>query len=289
MIEAPDFGGDQTCARLFSWAGRMTGARSYAVQGAAGLELARLRQFTPARIALGRAGTGVPTTASLRFMLDHAKARDAVHRALDFAQLGEAVAARGWRVAHVRSAAQNRAEYLRRPDLGRRLANEARPALEVLAGDPDVAIVAADGLSATRDRDQPPAAARSFDAGAHGGQARGRSDRARGAGASGGRGRDWRDIGCQARAPARRRATGAFRAADLLSCYVTGIPGLGRLDLARHCVSNIRSAGLPVADAAKQIVRLVNNAFFYRATGIKLNALRATGIPVGASTATFPT
>lgn len=127
----------------------MTGARSYAVQGAAGLELARLRQFTPARIALGRAGTGVPTTASLQFMLDHAKARDAMHRALDFAQLGEAVAARGWRVAHVRSAAQNRAEYLRRPDLGRRLANEARPTLEALAGDPDVAIVAADGLSAT--------------------------------------------------------------------------------------------------------------------------------------------
>ena len=61
------------------------------------------------------------------------------------------------------------------------------------------------------------------------------------------------------------------------------------MDSARHCISNIRSAGLPLSEAAEQIVRLVNNAFFYRATGIKLNELRATGIPVGALTATFPT
>ena len=266
----------------------MTGARSYAVQGAAGLELARLRQFTPARIALGRAGTGVPTTASLQFMLDHAKARDAVHRALDFAQLGEAVAARGWRVAHVRSAAQNRAEYLRRPDLGRRLANEARPTLEALAGDPDVAIVAADGLSATAiainlqpllDHLMPGLLA---------------AKRAVGpiVLVEQGRVAVGDEIGEILGAKLVLLLVGerpGLSAADSLSCYVTWDPRVGTMDSARHCVSNIRSAGLPVADAAEQIVRLVNNAFFYRATGIKLNELRATGIPVGASTATFPT
>ena len=92
----------------------MTGAGSRAVGSAAGLEIARLRQFTPARIGLGRAGTGVPTAASLQFMLDHAKARDAVHRALDFAELASALEARGWSAARVRSAARDRAEYLRR-------------------------------------------------------------------------------------------------------------------------------------------------------------------------------
>lgn len=260
----------------------MTDARSHAVQGAAGLELARLRQFTPARIGLGRAGTGVPTAASLQFMLDHAKARDAVHRALDFAQLGEAVAARGWRVAHVRSAARNRAEYLRRPDLGRRLASEARLTLEALADDPDVAIVAADGLSATAimvnlqpllDHLMPglvatkPAVSPIILV-------------------EQGRVAIGDEIGEILGARLVLLLVGerpGLSAADSLSCYITWNPRVGTMDSSRHCVSNIRSAGLPVATAAELILRLVGSAFFYRATGIRLNKLHAAGMPVGTS------
>lgn len=96
-----------------------------------------LRTFTPARVGLGRTGNSVPTRELLRFQLDHARARDAVYESLDPASLG---------IEHVlvRSAAPDRSTYLRRPDLGRRLAEGTL--LE--RGDYDVAFIVVDGLSA---------------------------------------------------------------------------------------------------------------------------------------------
>ena len=110
--------------------------------------LARLRRFTPARIGLGRAGSGQLTATGLQFMLDHARARDAVYAALDFDAIGQSLRERGWEVVHVRSAAGDRTEYLRRPDLGRRLSPAGRAAIEDQSHGSDIVIVAADGLSA---------------------------------------------------------------------------------------------------------------------------------------------
>ena len=103
-----------------------------------------LRRATPARIALGRAGDGLPTHRVLEFELDHARARDAVKANLDHQTLMAELAE--WRPILVRSEAQDRASFLQRPDLGRRLAENRG---EKLAPGPyDATIIIADGLSA---------------------------------------------------------------------------------------------------------------------------------------------
>src|SRR4051812_26573105 len=88
-----------------------------------------LRQLTQARIALGRSGVSVPTAAQLAFQLAHARARDAVHHALDTATLAHTLAQAGQACIVLASAAPDRNTYLQRPDLGRRLAPAARAAL----------------------------------------------------------------------------------------------------------------------------------------------------------------
>ncbi len=106
--------------------------------------LVDLRTRTPARVALGHCGAGLPTAAMLEFQLDHARARDAVHEALNTHDLAADLAPAT--VRHVHSLARDRATYLQRPDLGRQLAPECAETLT--AGPFDIVFVLADGLSA---------------------------------------------------------------------------------------------------------------------------------------------
>ena len=104
-----------------------------------------LRRFTDARIGMGRAGVSLPTAELLAFQMAHAQARDAVHQPLDVARLVNdlALVARALPAVCVQSQAVDRADYLRHPDKGRRLAQGA-----VLPADaPELALVIADGLS----------------------------------------------------------------------------------------------------------------------------------------------
>ncbi|HYK37203.1 ethanolamine ammonia-lyase subunit EutC [Alloacidobacterium sp.] len=97
----------------------------------------RLRSFTNARLALGRAGDSLPTHEVLEFALAHAQARDAVHDALDVDSVARDLAASGFQSIAVQSAARDRAEYLKRPDLGRELSDESRSLLQSCHPDPD--------------------------------------------------------------------------------------------------------------------------------------------------------
>jgi len=107
-----------------------------------------LKQFTPARIALGRAGISLPTCASLDFQLAHALARDAVNIPIDFSELEQDLSLMGFASLTLNSQADTQQKYLQRPDLGRVLSDAD---LNYLQHSPamvaDAAIVVADGLS----------------------------------------------------------------------------------------------------------------------------------------------
>lgn len=118
---------------------------------------ASLRQFTNARIALGRAGISLPTKHLLDFQLAHARAKDAVYSPLDINPLLQQFAEQAWLLSPLvlHSRAQDRAQYLQRPDYGRRLNGESRAQIQAHVSqhpgvrNADLAIVVADGLSAT--------------------------------------------------------------------------------------------------------------------------------------------
>lgn len=110
-----------------------------------------LRQFTAARIALGRAGTSMPTQAQLDFQFAHARARDAVHLPFNHQQISQHLQAHDLESVLVHSAADNRDMYLQRPDLGRKLNSASQEVLKAYSQhNPqpiDLAVVVADGLS----------------------------------------------------------------------------------------------------------------------------------------------
>ena len=244
--------------------------------------LARLRRFTPARIALGRAGSGQPTAASLSFMWDHARARDAVHAAVDFGAIAKMLRGQDWNVVQVRSAAADRSEYLRRPDLGRRLSAIGRSVVERERRGDDVVIVAADGLSAAAvetnlvslvDHLRPLLLARALTIGPLVLVEQGRV-------AVGD------EIGelLQARlAVVLIGERPGLSAADSLGAYLTWQPRVGTMDSRRSCLSNIRPSGLAPDEAAGQIADIIERAFSRSATGV-LPLRREDGVRVSATT-----
>jgi ethanolamine ammonia-lyase small subunit len=230
----------------------------------------KLAGITPARIALGRAGTGLPTREVLRFALAHAQARDAVHTPFDSAHTAQEITALGFETVEIASAAPARDAYLRRPDLGRRPSDESRALLREKAGGPfDLAIVVADGLSSTAIHAQVVPFLAEF--------------KARIAEAG------WR-VGPVAVASQARVALGdevgelmqaaavvvligerpGLSSPDSLGLYLTFAPRVGRSDAERNCISNVRGEGLSHAHAAFKLAWLLKEALARRLTGVNL-------------------
>jgi len=218
-----------------------------------------LRELTSARVALGRAGHSLPTRELLAFQLAHAKARDAVWRALDPSGFNS------FRPIYLHSAAPDRATYLRRPDLGRKLDKESADRLT--RGDWDAAIAVADGLSA---------AAINRHAGVVLATLLPMIS-------------DWRvapacvveqgrvaigdEIGERLGAKMAVVLIGerpGLSSPDSLGAYLTWSPRVGRTDAERNCVSNIRTEGLDPELAGRRIAGIMRAAFARGITGVGL-------------------
>lgn len=106
--------------------------------------LARIKKTTPARVGIWRAGTRFKVDPWLRFRADLAAAKDAVLQEVD----PEIIEKLG--LFTVQTVVKDKDEYLTRPDLGRKLSEEAKE--KILAEcpkSPDVQLVVIDGLSSS--------------------------------------------------------------------------------------------------------------------------------------------
>lgn len=101
-------------------------------------------KYTPARVAVGRAGSRPRTSTLLKFRFDHAVAVDAVYGEVSQTLLDRL------NLFTVYTKVEEKEVYIRRPDLGRRLSEESKQILKKKCEyAPIVQIIASNGLSAS--------------------------------------------------------------------------------------------------------------------------------------------
>lgn len=256
---------------------------------------AALRQFTDARIALGRAGVSLPTAAHLDFQLAHAQARDAVHLALDTTTLAQTLDAAlpdlPAPCLTLHSAATDRSVYLQRPDLGRRLDTTSRERLSTLprpastsslARPYDLAVVVVDGLSALAISQNaalfltqlqellvPEHLSMAPICVVEQGRVAVGDEVAE-------------LLGAQAVLVLIGERPG-LSSPDSMGLYLTWQPRVGLTDASRNCISNVRPAGLRYEDAAYKLHYLLAQARQRQLSGVDLKDETGdrTELPVG--------
>lgn len=235
--------------------------------------LLALRSLTSARIALGRTGISLPTSAQLDFQYAHAQARDAVHLPFDHAGLRAQLAEQGRASLLLHSAAADRNGYLQRPDLGRRLHEDSAQQLRDYAaahpGGVDLAIVIADGLSALAvHRHSLPLLARLEEQALAEGWSlapvllveQGRVAVADEVGEL---------LGARMTVILIGERPG-LSSPDSLGLYFTYRPKVGLTDAYRNCISNVRLEGLSYALASHRLLGLMREACRRQLSGVEL-------------------
>lgn len=229
-----------------------------------------LRQFTAARIGIGRTGASIPLGQSLELKLAHAHARDAVYSELDIDKLSIDLKQFDLPVLILHSKATYREQYLQRPDLGRELDEASVNAIKGYSHDKtDVAIIIADGLSATAVNHNaigllkiliPQLLSSGLKLAPLCLVKQGRVAVAD-------------HIGMSLKAKLSVILIGerpGLSSADSMGAYLTYNPKVGLTDESRNCISNIRPHGLTFKAGSKKIFYLVQEAFKRKLSGVVL-------------------
>ncbi|GGB05307.1 ethanolamine ammonia-lyase subunit EutC [Agarivorans gilvus] len=242
-----------------------------------------LKKFTSARIALGRSGNSVPTKQLLDFQLDHARAIDAVHKALDLTSLVAQLQQSGIiqqlvseQPIVLNTKAADRMVYLQRPDFGRQLSDTSWQQLEAFRASSeqayDLSIVIADGLSSTAiQRHALPMLEQLL--GELQQDAKHSWSLAPISVVTQGRVAVADDVGECLKAKITMILIGerpGLSSPDSMGIYLTWNPKRGAKDSSRNCISNIRPEGLNYPQASHKAFFLLSEALKLKLSGIGL-------------------
>jgi ethanolamine ammonia-lyase small subunit len=230
----------------------------------------QIRARTPARVLVERSGAAYRTATQLDLRQDHAAARDAVRAEFDLERdLGSGFVDK-WRLFAVSTMAGSKDEYLRRPDLGRRLDENARNQLAAhCVPQADLQVVIGDGLSVTAVSTQVPVLLPLI---AEKAEARG-----------------WKlgqpfaihycrvgvmnDVGELLKPKVIVLLIGerpGLATAESLSAYMAFQPRTGHSDAHRNLISNIHARGVTTETAASRIIDLAEQMTHRQTSGVDL-------------------
>jgi ethanolamine ammonia-lyase small subunit len=230
----------------------------------------KIRARTPARVLADRTGAAYRTATQLQLRQDHAAARDAVRAEFELERdLGAELVER-WKLFVVSTMATSKEEFLQRPDLGRRLDENARAQLlEQCALNADLQIVIGDGLSVTAVSTQVPALLPLL--------------------AEKARSRGWtlgqpfavkhcrvglmNDLGELLQTKVVVLLIGerpGLATAESLSAYMAYQPRAGHNDSNRNLISNIHARGVSAEAAASRVIDLAEQMMQRRTSGVEI-------------------
>lgn len=265
----------------------------------------KLKEYTDSRIALGRVGCSIPTKALLKFQLDHAEAKDAVLQDLDIERLVDDLSTQChlifkdmdteaatenleksdeqsleqsdevWELFKVMSQAENKSDYLKRPDWGRLLNSDSSEKLEHFLEQSgtdksyDVIIVMGDGLSARAlEENGPKLVAELLPLFKEEGWSIAPLVIATGSRVALGD-----KIAERLNAKMLVMLIGerpGLSSPDSLGIYYTWDAHAESHDAMRNCISNVRAAGLPVKMAANRLLALMKKSCELKLSGVDL-------------------